>query len=70
MSLNLFSWVPYPSKSPQDFSSDFSEPRAIFRGLKGNFRFSGIIFIRGIKIIPKLRKSEKFSNPTTIYMPA
>jgi hypothetical protein len=70
MSPNLFSQVSYLPKSLQDFSRDFSELRAIFHGLKGNSRFSGIIFIRGIKIIPKLRKSEKFPNPTTIYMPA
>jgi hypothetical protein len=70
MSPNLFSWVAYLSKSFQDFSRDFSELWPIFHGQKGNSRFSIIIFIRGIKIIPKLRKSEKFSNPTTIYMPA
>jgi hypothetical protein len=43
MSPNLFGWVPYLSKSLQDFSRDFSELRAIFHGLKGNFRFSEII---------------------------
>jgi hypothetical protein len=37
MSPNPFSWVPYLSKSLQDFSRDFSELRAIFRGLKGIF---------------------------------
>jgi hypothetical protein len=68
MSPNLFSWVPYLSKSLQDFSRNFSELRVIFRGLKDNSRFSRIIFIRGIKIIPKLRNFEKFSNPRPIYI--
>jgi hypothetical protein len=49
MSLNLFSAVPYPSKSLQDFSGDFFELRAIFHGQKGNFRFSGIILFAELK---------------------
>jgi hypothetical protein len=36
MSLNSFSWVPYHSKYLQDFSGEFSELRAIFRGLNTN----------------------------------
>jgi hypothetical protein len=68
ISPNLFGWVPYLSKSLQDFSRDFSELRTIFHGQKDNSIFFGIIFIRGIKIIPKFRNSEKFPNPTTIYI--
>jgi hypothetical protein len=49
MSLNSFGWVSYLSKSLQDFSCDFSELRAIFRGQKGNFRFSGIILFAELK---------------------
>jgi len=53
VSSNNFSGLPHSSIYLQDFFGDFSELWAIFRGLKSNSGFSGIILILEIKIIPK-----------------
>jgi hypothetical protein len=65
MGLNPFSWVLYPSKSLQDFFDDFSELRAIFRGLKGNYGYYVII------LIPKSinSKNNKISRVSKNYKP-